>query len=96
MADIEMTRDLSQIIVHIDMDAFYANVELLTSPSLKGKPFGVGGIGVLSTASYEARKYGVRSGMACKSDLSPTNIVKIGLNQCKKVLSRKNYARSSY
>ena len=54
------------MIVHVDMDAFFANVELLTNPDLKGKPFGVGGIGVLSTASYEARKYGVRSGMACK------------------------------
>jgi len=44
------------------MDAFFANVELLDNPDLQGKPFGVGH-GVLSTASYEARKYGVRSGM---------------------------------
>jgi len=44
------------------MDAFYANVELLDNPSLAGKAFGVGH-GVLSNASYEARKYGVRSGM---------------------------------
>ncbi|KAG6885912.1 hypothetical protein C0993_007930 [Termitomyces sp. T159_Od127] len=44
------------------MDAFYANVELLDNPDLAGKPFGVGH-GVLCTASYEARKYGVRSGM---------------------------------
>ncbi|KAI5117782.1 hypothetical protein M0805_000425 [Coniferiporia weirii] len=61
--ELEGTRDLSQTIVHVDMDAFYANVELLKNPSLEGKPFGVGK-GVLSTASYEARKYGVRSGMA--------------------------------
>ncbi|THH08373.1 hypothetical protein EW145_g2752 [Phellinidium pouzarii] len=61
--DLEAERDLTQIIVHVDMDAFYANVELLRSPELEGKPFGVGK-GVLSTASYEARKYGVRSGMA--------------------------------
>ncbi|KAH8119544.1 DNA/RNA polymerase [Phellopilus nigrolimitatus] len=60
---VEAERDLTQFIVHIDMDAFYANVELLTNPDLEGKPFGVGK-GVLSTASYEARKYGVRSGMA--------------------------------
>ncbi|KAF5370584.1 hypothetical protein D9758_001826 [Tetrapyrgos nigripes] len=63
VAELESQRDLSQIIVHVDMDAFFANVELLFDPSLKGKPFAVGG-GVLSTASYEARKYGCRSGMA--------------------------------
>ncbi|KAI0036965.1 hypothetical protein K488DRAFT_75721 [Vararia minispora EC-137] len=61
--DIEAERDLSQIIVHVDMDAFYANVELQSRPELAGKAFGVGG-GVLCTASYEARKFGVRSGMA--------------------------------
>ncbi|PBK73871.1 DNA/RNA polymerase [Armillaria solidipes] len=60
--EVERQRDLSQTIVHVDMDAFYANVELLFNPDLKGKPFGVGH-GVLTTASYEARKYGVRSGM---------------------------------
>ncbi|KIM83394.1 hypothetical protein PILCRDRAFT_97225 [Piloderma croceum F 1598] len=60
--DIQMERDLSQYIVHVDMDAFFANVELLYQPDLAGKPFGVGR-GVLTTASYEARKYGVRSGM---------------------------------
>jgi DNA polymerase kappa len=61
--DLEETRDLSKIVVHIDLDAFYASVESLDDPSLVGKAFGVGH-GVLSTASYEARKYGVRSGMA--------------------------------
>ncbi|KAF8444610.1 hypothetical protein L210DRAFT_3530321 [Boletus edulis BED1] len=61
--ELEEGRDLSQTIVHVDMDAFYASVELLDNPSLEGKPFGVGG-GVLCTASYEARTYGVRSGMA--------------------------------
>jgi DNA polymerase kappa len=45
------------------MDAFYANVETLDNPSLVGTAFGVG-LGVLCTASYEARKFGVRSGMA--------------------------------
>jgi DNA polymerase kappa len=59
---IERERDVTQYIVHFDMDAFYANVELLENPSLAGKPFGVGH-GVLTTASYEARKFGVRSGM---------------------------------
>ncbi|OCH87051.1 DNA/RNA polymerase [Obba rivulosa] len=63
LAKMEAQRDLSQTIVHVDMDAFYASVELLDNPELEGKPFAVGH-GVLTTASYEARKYGVRSGMA--------------------------------
>ncbi|CAE6515988.1 unnamed protein product [Rhizoctonia solani] len=63
LAEIESQRDFSQIICHADMDAFYATVETLDNPSLEGTAFGVG-IGVLSTASYEARKFGVRSGMA--------------------------------
>ncbi|KAG5647040.1 hypothetical protein DXG03_001410 [Asterophora parasitica] len=63
IAELEGHRDLSQTIVHVDMDAFYASVKLLDNPDLEGKPFAVGH-GVLSTASYEARKYGVRSGMA--------------------------------
>ncbi|KIL62574.1 hypothetical protein M378DRAFT_12776 [Amanita muscaria Koide BX008] len=62
LAKLEAQRDLTQTVVHVDMDAFFANVELLFNPDLEGKPFGVGR-GVLSTASYEARKYGVRSGM---------------------------------
>ncbi|TCD70323.1 hypothetical protein EIP91_003952 [Steccherinum ochraceum] len=62
IAKMEANRDLSQIIVHVDMDAFYANVELLDNPELVGKIFAVGH-GVLTTASYEARKHGVRSGM---------------------------------
>lgn len=63
LAELELSRDLTQHIVHLDCDAFFAAVELLERPDLKDVPFAVGG-GVLTTCNYVARQFGCRSGMA--------------------------------
>ena len=63
VTEMELSRDLSQTIVHVDCDAFYAAVEELHRPELKDVPFAVGK-GVLTTCNYHARKFGCRSGMA--------------------------------
>lgn len=67
----EPYRDTSRKIIHIDMDAFFSSVEERDNPSLKGKPVIIakhprktGGKGIVSTANYEARKYGIHSAMS--------------------------------
>ena len=68
-----LINDLSRKIIHIDMDAFFAAVEIRDNPQLKGKPVIIGsdprqtgGRGVVSTCSYEARSFGVHSAMSSK------------------------------
>lgn len=82
-------------IVHIDIDAFFAAVEVLLNPSLKGKPLIVGGLpherGVASTASYEARKYGVHAGLPLRKayQLCPHGIFVRGNSQIYRAFSEK-------
>lgn len=61
---------MAQFIIHVDMDAFFASVEIRDNPDLRGKPLIIGALpserGVVATCSYEARKYGVHSAMNIK------------------------------
>jgi len=87
-----------RFLVHIDIDAFFAAVEVLLNPSLKGKPVIVGGLpherGVASTCSYEARKYGVHSGMNLRNayKLCPQGIFVRGNYQVYQAFSDKFFS----
>ena len=63
------------ILAHLDLDAFYAAVEELEQPELRGKPIVVGGDprgrGVVSTANYVARRFGIHSAMSCGRGAPP-------------------------
>lgn len=61
--ELEQSRDLNNTMVHIDMDAFYAAVEMRDNPGLKDKPIAVGSSSMLSTSNYHARRFGVRAAM---------------------------------
>jgi DNA polymerase IV len=66
-----VNKEPQRIIAHFDLDSFFVSVEVLNNPSLKGKPVIVGGSerGVVAACSYEARKFGVHSGMPSKKAL---------------------------
>jgi len=61
--EIRLKRDTSKLWMHLDMDMFYAAVEIRDNPSLADKPVAVGDKSMVSTSNYVARKYGVRSAM---------------------------------
>jgi len=87
----------NQVILHVDMDAFFASVEQRDNPELRGKPIIVGGSGprgVAAAASYEARKFGVRSAMPTREALRrcPELIVVSGRYDAYKEASEKVFA----
>ena len=95
MSSAELQALLKRKIIHIDMDAFFASVEQLDHPEWRGLPVIVGGRpenrGVVSTASYEARKYGIHSAMPAKTarKLCPNGIFVEGNMARYKEISRR-------
>lgn len=85
---------LNRKIIHVDMDAFYASVEQMDNPFLRGKPIAVGGSdsrGVVAAASYEARKFGVRSaisGVLAKKNCPELIFVKPRFDRYKEISSK--------
>ncbi|XP_075094298.1 DNA polymerase kappa isoform X3 [Nicotiana tabacum] len=78
--ELEVTRDLSRIWLHVDMDAFYAAVETLCNPSLKGKPVAVGSMSMISTASYEVadelrQSVHLETGLTCSAGVAPNRLL---------------------
>ena len=63
LLSLEGQRDLSHVWLHIDLDSFYASVELRDRPHLRDKPVAVGSMSMICTSNYHARQYGVRSAM---------------------------------
>lgn len=94
LAQLEATRDLSQYIVHVDCDAFYASVEELDNPELKNIPMAVGQgeFGVLTTANYVARKFGVRSGMA--EHIAKSRFIDSDLLESLSLINEQSFAHS--
>ena len=92
-------RDLTSIYLHADLDMFYAAVEALEDPSLNDIPFAVGGDvrhGVISTSSYKARQFGVRSGMAVFIALKLCPELKIIPHHGEKYVHFSNIVRSVF
>ncbi len=93
-----MEQDFVRKIIHIDMDCFYAAVEMRDNPSYRGRPLAVGGHekqrGVLSTCNYEARKFGIRSAMPTGQALKlcPNLLVVPGRMSVYKEVSRQIHA----
>ena len=63
LGDLERDRDLTRTWLHIDMDMFYAAVEIRDNPALAELPIGIGSDQMIATSNYVARKYGVRAAM---------------------------------
>lgn len=90
-------------IIHIDLDCFYAAVEMRNDPELKGKPIGVGGAtsqrGVLCTCNYEARKFGVHSAMSsfkAKQLCKDLILVPVNMDKYKQVSKQINVILKRY